>query len=112
MYSDIEQQYFLENLYANQKKSAKAFPQREEKGRFNEIRKTINSDSLWYAIYFPQFKNLNETQKKNYLSQLAVLVKKISSNITIQKQAIVCEVRSALRSVSYTHLTLPTNSLV
>ena len=100
MYSDIEQQYFLENLYANQKKSAKAFPQKEEKGRLNEIRKTINSDSLWYAIYFPQFKNLNETQKKNYLSQLAVLVKKISSNITIQKQAIVCEVRSALRYFS------------
>ena len=47
--------------------TAKAFPQREEKGRFNEIRKTINSDSLWYAIYFPQFKNLSETQKKNYL---------------------------------------------
>ena len=86
MHSDIEQQYFLENLYANQKKSAKAFPQREEKGRFNEIRKTINADSLWYAIYFPQFKNLNETQKKNYLSQLA--------------------------AVSYTHLTLPTTPYV
>ena len=100
MHPDIEQQYHLKNLFVNQKKSAKTFPQREEKRELNEIHNTVNSDSLWYAIYFPQFKNLNEDQKKNYLNQLAVLVKKISSNITIQKQAIVCEVRSALRYFS------------
>ena len=74
MYSDIEQQYFLENLYANQKKSAKAFLQREEKGRFNEIRKTINSDSLWYAIYFPQFKNLNETQMAEEIVEKQLII--------------------------------------
>ena len=100
MRPNIEKQYFLENLYVNQKKSAKTSPLSEGKREFNERHSTINSDSLWYAIYFPQFKNLNEAQKEGYLNQLAVLVKKISSSITIQKQAIVCEVRSALRYFS------------
>ena len=100
MHPDIEKQYSLGNLYVNQKKSAKTFTPIEEKREFDETNSTINSDSLWYAIYFPQFKNLNEAQKEGYLNQLAVLVKNISSNITIQKQAIVCEVRSALRYFS------------
>ena len=100
MHPDIEKQYSLGNLYVNQKKSAKTFTPIEEKREFDETNSTINSDSLWYAIYFPQFKNLNEAQKEGYLNQLAVLVKNISSSITIQKQAIVCEVRSALRYFS------------
>ncbi len=100
MHPDIEKQYFLENLHVNQKKSAKIFPQKEEKREFNKTHSTVNSDSLWYAIYFPQFKNLNEAQKVSYLNQLAVLVKNISSHITIQKQAIVCEVRSSLKYFS------------
>ncbi len=97
MHPDIEKQYSLGNLYVNQKESAKTFPPIEGKREFNETKSTIDSDSLWYAIYFPQFKNLNEIQREGYLNQLAVLVKNISSNITIQEQAIVCEVRSALK---------------
>ena len=66
MHPDIEKQYSLGNLYVNQKESAKTFPPIEGKREFNETKSTIDSDSLWYAIYFPQFKNLNEAQKEGY----------------------------------------------
>ena len=91
----------LKNDYANRINSINVSSSQERKlssvKKSDDIYKAVNFNSLWYALYFPQLKKLNETQKQNYLSQLAVLVENVSSNITIQKQAIVCEVRSSLR---------------
>ena len=62
-----------------------------------EVYSPASPYSLWYALYFPQLAELDEAQQESYLNQLAILVERVSSNITIQSQAIVCEIRSALR---------------
>ena len=95
-----EKQYSLKKHCVNHISPVNAFSSRERitlNKKSDEIYKVVSFDSLWYALYFPQLTELNETQRESHLSQLAVLVKEVSSNITIQKQAIVCEVRSGLR---------------
>ena len=98
---DIRRQYPLSSYFDESINPTNTFLSREK--NLDSIEKTaevyspVNSDSLWYALHFPQLAELGETQQKTYLNQLAILVERVSSNITIQSQAIVCEIRSALR---------------
>ena len=81
----------LDNALSSQEKKLSSIK------KLDEIYKVEKFNSLWYALYFPQLTELNEIERESYLNQLAVLLKGVSSNITIKKQAIVCEVRSSLR---------------
>ena len=98
---DIRRQYPLSSYFDESINPTNTFLSREK--NLDSIEKTaevyspVNSDSLWYALHFPQLAELGETQQKTYLNQLAILVERVSSNITIQSQAIVCEIRSDLR---------------
>ncbi|MBL4573836.1 MAG: DNA polymerase Y family protein [Gammaproteobacteria bacterium] len=55
------------------------------------------SNSLWYALYFPQLKELDSTQQKKYLDQLADHMQRVSSTISFHPLALICEVRSSLK---------------
>ena len=52
---------------------------------------------LWYALYFPQLAELNATQQKKYLLELAALGQTVSSTISFHPLALVFEIRSSLR---------------
>ena len=100
-HTDTEKQYSLKSHCIDRIALDNALSLQERKlssiKKSDEIYKVEKFSSLWYALYFPQLTELNEFQRENYLNQLAVLLEGISSNITIKKQAIACEVRSSLR---------------
>ncbi len=100
-HTDTKKQYSLKSHCIDRIALDNALSLQERKlssiKKSDEIYKVEKFSSLWYALYFPQLTELNEFQRENYLNQLAVLLKGISSNITIKKQAIACEVRSSLR---------------
>lgn len=98
---DIRRQYSLASYFDEGINPTNTFLSRGENldsiEKPAEVYSPANPDSLWYALYFPQLAELDEAQQESYLNQLAILVERVSSNITIQSQAIVCEIRSALR---------------
>jgi len=53
--------------------------------------------TLWYALYFPQLATLDEVRQQQYLKLLAGLVESISSTVSYQPLALVCEIRSSLK---------------
>ena len=55
------------------------------------------SNSLWYALYLPQLEELDSTQQKKYLDQLADHMQGVSSTVSFHPQALICEVRSSLK---------------
>jgi len=55
------------------------------------------SNSLWYALYLPQLSELDSTQQKKYLTQLAKLAQGVSSTVSFHPQALICEIRSSLK---------------
>ena len=98
---DIRRQYPLSSYFDESINPTNTFLSREKNldsiEKPAEVYSPANPDNLWYALYFPQLAELDEAQQESYLNQLAILVERVSSNITIQSQAIVCEIRSALR---------------
>ena len=61
------------------------------------VAKRSKSNSLWYALYLPQLRELNTTQQKKYLDQLAGHMQSVSSTVSFHPQALICEVRSSLK---------------
>lgn len=55
------------------------------------------SNSLWYALYFPQLAEQSATQQTRILNQLAGLVQQVSSSVSLHPLALVCEIRSSLK---------------
>lgn len=54
-------------------------------------------NSLWYALYFPQLAQLNKSQQKKYLHELAGLIQSVSSTVSFHPLSLICEVRSSLK---------------
>jgi protein ImuB len=61
------------------------------------IAKHNKSKSLWYALYLPQFRELDSAQQKKYLDQLAAHMQSVSSTVSFHPQALICEIRSSLK---------------
>lgn len=61
------------------------------------ITRRTKSNSLWYALYLPQLRELDSTQQKKYLTQLAELMQSVSSTVSFHPQALICEIRSSLK---------------
>lgn len=61
------------------------------------IAKRAKANSLWYALYLPQLRELDSTQQKKYLDQLAGHMQSVSSTVSFHPQALICEVRSSLK---------------
>jgi protein ImuB len=61
------------------------------------IAKHNKSKSLWYALYLPQFRELDSAQQKKCLDQLAGHMQSVSSTVSFHPQALVCEIRSSLK---------------
>ena len=61
------------------------------------IAKHNKSKSLWYALYLPQFRELDSAQQKKYLDQLAGHMQSVSSTVSFHPQALICEIRSSLK---------------
>jgi protein ImuB len=53
--------------------------------------------SLWYALYFPQFADLAASKQQDYLEQLASLAVKVSSSVSFHPLSLVLEIRSSLK---------------
>jgi protein ImuB len=53
--------------------------------------------SLWYALYLPQFADLSESKQQQYLEQLAGLAIKVSASVSFHPLSIVLEIRSSLK---------------
>lgn len=73
--------------------------QQPSKAANGETRARSNS-SLWYALYLPQLRELDATQQKKYLTQLAEHMQSVSSTVSFHPQALICEVRSSLKYFS------------
>jgi len=61
------------------------------------IAKRSKSKNLWYALYLPQLRELDSTQQKKYLDQLACYMQSVSSTVSFHPQALICEIRSSLK---------------
>lgn len=61
------------------------------------IAKRTRPNSLWYALYLPQLKELDSAQQKKYLDQLAGHMQSVSSTVSFHPLALVCEIRSSLK---------------
>ena len=89
-------------LPARPKNVAKAWPSKtatdEASAKF--IAKRNRSKNLWYALYLPQLKELDSTQQKKYLDQLAGHMQSVSSTVSLHPQALICEIRSSLKYFS------------
>jgi protein ImuB len=53
--------------------------------------------TLWYALYLPQLEELPQSLQRQYLNELAALVQEVSSTVSFQPLALVCEIRSSLK---------------
>jgi len=61
------------------------------------IKTHARPNSLWYALYLPQLEELDSTQQRKYLDQLASHMQSVSSTVSFHPQALICEVRSSLK---------------
>jgi len=68
-----------------------------DKASVKPIARRSKSKSLWYALYLPQLSELDSTQQKKYLDQLASHMQSVSSTVSFHPQALICEVRSSLK---------------
>ena len=90
---DVRRQYSLASYFDEGIKPTNTFLSRGENldsiEKPAEVYSPANPDSLWYALYFPQLAELDEAQQESYLNQLAILVERVSSYMTVKNRAIV-----------------------
>ena len=84
---------------ARAKDSAKQRPSKAamDEARVKSVAQRSKSNSLWYALYLPQLRELNSALQKKYLDQLAGHMQSVSSTVSFHPQALICEVRSSLK---------------
>ena len=82
---------------ARAKDSAKQRPSKAamDEARVKSVAQRSKSNSLWYALYLPQLRELNSALQKKYLDQLAGHMQSVSSTVSFHPQALICEVRSS-----------------
>ncbi len=68
-----------------------------DEARVKSVAQRSKSNSLWYALYLPQLRELNSALQKKYLDQLAGHMQSVSSTVSFHPQALICEVRSSLK---------------
>ena len=89
-------------LPARPKNLAKAWPSKTATNEANAkpIAKRSRSKNLWYALYFPQLRELDSTQQKKYLDQLAGHMQSVSSTVRLPPQALITEIRISVKYFS------------